>query len=80
MAVVVFVAIFYLTMQQSRQRYEVCVAFNGHTYCATAAGRTPQEATQAAHSVACTMLASTREDNMVCMQTQPASIRRLAGN
>lgn len=79
-AVGVLGGVVYLTLEQSQQRYEVCVTFNSYSYCATAAGRTPQEATQAAHSVACTMLTSGRDDNMVCMQTQPTSIRRLSGN
>ncbi len=73
-------AVVLLTVNQSQHRYEVCVTFNGHRYCALAAGRTPEEATQAAHAVACTMLTSNREENMVCMQMQPTSIRRLSGN
>lgn len=77
LVVVLFGGIIYLTMQQSQSRYEVCVTFNGRSHCAIAAGRTPQEAIQAGHSIGCTMLTTGRDDNMVCMQTQPASVRAL---
>jgi len=76
-SVMLFGGIVYLTLQQSRARYEVCVSFNGRSHCATAAGRTPDEAIQAAHSIACTMVTSGRDDNMACSQQQPASIRQL---
>ena len=72
-----FAAVLFLTMQQSQHRYEVCVDFNGRRHCATAAGRTQQEAVQAAHSIACTMVTSGRDDNMVCSQRQPASVKKV---
>jgi len=72
-----FGAVAFLTLQQSQRRYEVCVDFNGRRHCATAAGRTDQEAIQSAHSVACTMVTSGRDDNMACSQRQPASIREI---
>ena len=75
--VVLFGGIVYLTMLQSQHRYEVCVNFNGRSHCATAAGRTPQEAVQTAHSIACTMVTSGRDDNMACSQQPPASVRQL---
>lgn len=76
-AVALFGGILYLTLQQSQYRYEVCVNFNGRSHCATAAGRTPDEAIQAAHSISCTMVTSGRDDNMVCSQQRPASVRKL---
>ena len=76
-AVLLFGGIVYLTMQQSQHRYEVCVNFNGRSHCATASGRTAQEAIQAGHSIACTMVTSGRDDNMVCSQQQPSSVRQL---
>ena len=76
-AVLLFGGIIYLTMLQTQHRYEVCVSFNGRSHCATAAGRTPQEAIQAAQSIGCTMVTSNRDENMACSQQQPASVRKL---
>ena len=74
-AVTIFGAIIFLTLQQSQHRYEVCVNFQGRRHCAIAAGRTMEEAVQAAHSIACTMVTSGRDDNMACSQQQPASVK-----
>ena len=76
-AVALFGGIIFLTMQQSQHRYEVCVNFQGRRHCAIAAGRTAEEAIQAAHSIACTMVTSGRDDNMACSQQQPASVKSL---
>jgi len=76
-AVVLYGGIIYLTTLQSQSEYEVCMAFNGRTHCAKAAGRTPDEAIQAARSICCTMLTSGREENMVCLQNEPTSVRKL---
>jgi hypothetical protein len=67
----------YSTFQQSRYRYEVCVSFHGRSHCATAAGRTPEEAMRSAHEIDCTLLAGSREENMACLDTAPASSRPL---
>ncbi len=75
--VALFGGIIYLTSLQSGQRYEVCMTFNGRTHCAKAEGRTQQEAVQAAQSICCTMLTSGRDDNMVCSQQPPTSVRKL---
>jgi hypothetical protein len=77
LSVVLFGGIIFLTTLQSQHRYEVCMTFNGRTHCATAAGRTQQEAIQAAHSICCTMITSGRDDNMACSQQQPTSVRKL---
>jgi FtsH-binding integral membrane protein len=77
LSVALFGGIIFLTMQQAQQRYEVCVTFNGRSHCATAAGRTAQEAIEAAHAIGCSLLTSGRDDNMVCMQQPPASVRKL---
>jgi hypothetical protein len=77
LAVALFGGIIYLTTLQSQSEYEVCMAFNGRTHCAKAAGRTPDEAIQAARSICCTMLTSGREENMVCLQNEPSSVRKL---
>jgi hypothetical protein len=77
LSVILFGGIIYLTTLQSQERYEVCMTFNGRTHCAKAEGRTQQEAIQAAHSICCTMITSGRDDNMVCSQQQPTSVRKL---
>ena len=77
LAVVLFGGIVYLTMLQGQHRYEVCMTFNGQRHCATADGRTPDEAIQAARSICCTMLTSGREENMACLQNEPTSVRKL---
>lgn len=66
-----------LTMQQNEHRYEVCVTFNNRTHCATAAGRTPQEAIQSAQGIACTLLTTGRDDNMICLQSTNRVIKEL---
>lgn len=76
-ALALFGGILFLTLQQGRHRYEVCMTFDGRSHCATAAGRTPPEAIQAAQSIACTLLTSGRDANMACSQQPPASVREL---
>ena len=75
--VALFAGIILLTLNQSQHRYEVCVNFHGRTHCAKGEGRTAQEAIQTAHSIACTMVTSGRDDNMACSQQQPASVKEL---
>jgi len=67
-----------LTMQQNEHHYEVCVTFNNRSHCATAAGRTPQEAIQSAQSIACTLLTSGRDDNMICLQSDSRTIKEVS--
>jgi hypothetical protein len=69
----------YASLQHDQHRYEVCVSFQGRTHCATGAGPTPEEAVRTAQAVACTMLASGRDDNIRCLDTRPSSVRPLAG-
>jgi hypothetical protein len=77
LSVALFGGIVYLTALQSGQEYEVCMTFNGRSHCAKARGRTQQEAVQAAQAICCTMLTSGRDDNMVCSQQPPTSVRRV---
>lgn len=65
----------YSSFQQTRERYEVCVTFKGATHCATAAGATYEQAVRSAHEIDCELLASGRDENMVCLDTQAVSIR-----
>jgi hypothetical protein len=75
---VAFIAILiYLSMRQTQQEYEVCMGFRGATHCATADGSTYNEAVRSAQEIDCQMLASGRDETMVCLATQPSSIRQL---
>ena len=73
---VAFLAILiYLSMRQTQQQYEVCMAFKGTTHCATAAGSTYDEAVRSAQEIDCQLLTNGRDENMVCLASQPTSIR-----
>lgn len=67
------------SMQQTRFRYEVCVTFNGRNNCATADGATEADAIRSAQEIDCQLLANGRDQNMACLDGQPASIRKLSG-
>ena len=68
-------ALAYFSMQQTQQRYEVCMTFRGVSHCATASGATQSEAVRSAQEIDCSMLASGRDENMVCLDTPPSSVR-----
>jgi len=72
-----FGVMIYITYQQMRHEYEVCLTFNGGTHCATARGATPEEAIHSAHDIDCGMLANGRDENIVCGGTQPTSVREV---
>ena len=65
----------YSSFQQTHERYEVCVTFKGGTHCATAAGATYEQAVRSAQEIDCQLLANGRDENMVCLDAQPLSIR-----
>ncbi len=72
-----FVILIYLSMRQTRQQYEVCMTFKGATHCATASGSNYDEAVRSAQEIDCQMLANGRDETMVCMGSQPGSVRQL---
>ena len=72
-----FAVLIYLSIGQMQQGYEVCVAFRGATHCATAKGSNRDEAVRSAQEIDCQMLATGRDQTMVCMSDQPSSIRQL---
>src|SRR5208282_846503 len=74
-----FGVMIYITYQQMRHEYEVCLTFNGGTHCATARGATPEEAIHSAHDIDCGMLANGRDENIVCGGTEPTSVREGKG-
>jgi hypothetical protein len=67
----------YSSLQQTRLQFEVCVAFKGGTHCATASGATSAEAIRSAQEIDCELLSSGRDENMVCLDVQPSSIRQM---
>jgi hypothetical protein len=74
-AVALLGVLVYSSMQQTQQRYEVCLDFRGASHCATAAGATKEQAVRSAQEINCEMLAHGRDETMVCMDVAPASIR-----
>jgi hypothetical protein len=65
----------YSTLQQTREQYEVCMAFKGGTHCATASGSTYDQAVRSAQEIDCQLLSNGRDENMVCLADPPASVR-----
>jgi hypothetical protein len=72
-----FAVVIYTTYQQTRHEFEVCVTFKGGSHCATAKGATPDEAIHSAHDIDCGLLADGRDENIVCNQVQPTSVREV---
>jgi hypothetical protein len=67
----------YITFQQMRIEYEVCVTFKGGTHCARARGASSAEAIRSAQEIDCQMLANGRDENMACLENPPSSVRQL---
>jgi hypothetical protein len=79
-AAVVFVGLLaYFSMKQTAYQYEVCVPFRGTSHCSTASGASADEAIRAAHDIDCSQLANGRDQNMVCLSTDPSSVRQISG-
>ena len=73
-AIVLLGVLVYSTMQQTSQRYEVCVTFKDATHCATAAGSSYDQAVRSAQEIDCQLLTNGRDENMVCLDRPPASV------
>lgn len=65
------------TLQATNSQYEVCMAFKGGSHCASASGASQNEAIRSAQEIDCQMLASGRDETMVCLDTQPSSVREV---
>lgn len=65
----------YSTLQQTRERYQVCMVFKGGTHCATAAGSSYDQAVRSAQEIDCQLLSNGRDENMVCLANPPSSVR-----
>ena len=76
-AAVIFIGVLaYSTMQQTQQKYEVCMSFKDANHCATAAGATYDLAVRSAQEIDCELLSNGRNENMACLANQPTSIRK----
>jgi hypothetical protein len=67
----------YSSMEQTRNKYEVCVNFKGMVHCATASGATPADAIRSAQDIDCSVLANGRDETMVCVASPPATTRQV---
>ena len=65
--------IVYGSMARVEKTCEVCIEFNGARRCATAAGATDEEATQAAQTTACGPLANGMDESIRCQNVRPVS-------
>ena len=74
---ILFGVLLYSSFQQAHLNYEVCVTFKGGMHCATAAGATSTEAIRSAQDIDCAHLANGRDENMVCLDSPPTSVREL---
>ncbi len=74
----VFIAILaYSSFQATRDRYEVCMTFNGGSHCASASGTNYQQAVRTAQQIDCELLSNGRTQNMVCLSEEPTSVRHV---
>jgi hypothetical protein len=75
-AVAAVVALFfYMTTARATEECTVCMEFQGGANCATALGRSPQEATETAHSTACGPLAQGMNESIACGNRAPVSVQ-----
>ena len=74
-AIVLLGVLLYSSRQQTQNKYEVCVTFKGAIHCATASGATSAEAIRSAQDIDCEMLSNGRDENMVCLDSPPSSVR-----
>ncbi|HUL69636.1 MAG TPA: hypothetical protein VLT17_05275 [Gemmatimonadales bacterium] len=76
LAVLAFVALLlYNTLSAQRVSCEVCVDFGGGSNCATASHSSEKDATQAAQTTACGVLAHGMDQSIACGRVQPTSVR-----
>ncbi len=74
-AIVLIGILAYSTLQQTRERYEVCMAFKGGTHCATAERSSYDQAVRSAQEIDCQLLSNGRDENMVCLANPASSVR-----
>lgn len=77
LGVIFVVALIYSSFRQSVFRVNACVDFHGRIHCAEASGQTRAEAIRSAEEIDCEMLANGRDENIVCLDQQPSSVREV---
>jgi hypothetical protein len=65
----------YNTLSAQRVECEVCVDFQGGSNCATASHNSEHDATQAAQTTACGVLAHGMDESIACGRIRPSSVR-----
>lgn len=66
---------FYMSTARATQQCEVCMEYQGASNCASASGRTVDEATQTAHSTACGPIAHGMNETIACGNRAPVSVQ-----
>lgn len=66
---------FYMSTARATEQCTVCMEFNGRSNCATAAGRTAEEATETAHTTACGPIANGMNETIACGNRAPLSVQ-----
>lgn len=66
---------FYMSTARATQQCEVCMEYQGRSNCATALGRTVDEATETAHSTACGPIAHGMNETIACGNRAPVSVQ-----
>jgi hypothetical protein len=76
-AIVLLAVLVHSTIQQTKYHYEVCVTFRGHSQCSTSDAATQAEAIRAAQTSDCQLLTGSRDENMVCLDAPPTTVRQI---
>ncbi|MGD0966148.1 MAG: hypothetical protein ABSA57_19900 [Candidatus Acidiferrales bacterium] len=76
-AVVLFGVLIHSTLQATSAQYQVCMDFRGRSHCASATGTSSSVAIRSAEEIDCQMIANGRDETMVCLDTQPSSVREV---
>ena len=66
--------VIYGSMARVERVCELCVEFNGRTECRRGAGASDREATDAAHTAACGVMAFGMDQSIRCRNTPPKMI------
>lgn len=71
---IVIGVIAYSSLNLAQHKVEVCMTFNGHMSCRTAAGSTEEFARRTATTNACADIASGVTDSIACENTPPTKV------
>lgn len=66
---------FYMSTASAHEECNVCMEFQGRSNCASAAGRTPAEATETAHRTACGPIVNGMNETIACENHEPVSVQ-----